>query len=130
MLLQRAEQWPLGQKLALVETLADIAGCAFSLGNSNCDHLPGKIPFVSSAREIQSLKTLQTNKITTERSGQDFCDFCLANARLTDVKWIVLSSTAQNLDLGALLAGTKYRGDFEKRLKNIISQLKSIEGSV
>ncbi|MEE9160786.1 MAG: Clp protease N-terminal domain-containing protein, partial [Gammaproteobacteria bacterium] len=34
------------------------------------------------------------------------------------------------LDLGALLAGTKYRGDFEKRLKNIISQLKSIEGSV
>jgi len=34
------------------------------------------------------------------------------------------------LDLGALLAGTKYRGDFEKRLKNIISQLKNIEGSV
>ena len=34
------------------------------------------------------------------------------------------------LDLGALLAGTKYRGDFEKRLKNIISQLKNIDGSV
>ncbi|MCK5432256.1 MAG: AAA family ATPase, partial [Gammaproteobacteria bacterium] len=34
------------------------------------------------------------------------------------------------LDLGALLAGTKYRGDFEKRLKNIIAQLKKVEGSV
>ncbi|MCP5144325.1 MAG: ATP-dependent Clp protease ATP-binding subunit ClpA [Gammaproteobacteria bacterium] len=28
------------------------------------------------------------------------------------------------LDLGALLAGTKYRGDFEKRLKNVLNQLK------
>ena len=29
-----------------------------------------------------------------------------------------------SLDLGALVAGTKYRGDFEKRLKGVISQLK------
>jgi ATP-dependent Clp protease ATP-binding subunit ClpA len=30
-----------------------------------------------------------------------------------------------SLDLGALVAGTKYRGDFEKRLKALINQLKS-----
>ena len=34
------------------------------------------------------------------------------------------------LDLGTLLAGTKYRGDFERRLKNVIAQLKKTEGSV
>jgi len=30
-----------------------------------------------------------------------------------------------SLDMGALLAGTKYRGDFEQRLKQVISELKS-----
>ncbi len=34
------------------------------------------------------------------------------------------------LDLGALLAGTKYRGDFEKRLKAILTQLAKEPGSV
>ena len=29
-------------------------------------------------------------------------------------------STVYSLDLGALLAGTKYRGDFEKRLKSLL----------
>ena len=33
------------------------------------------------------------------------------------------------LDLGALVAGTKYRGDFEKRLKSVINQLKDEQGS-
>ena len=35
-----------------------------------------------------------------------------------------------SLDLGALLAGTKYRGDFEKRLKAVLAELKKEEGSV
>lgn len=34
------------------------------------------------------------------------------------------------LDLGALLAGTKYRGDFEKRLKAVLKQLATKEGAV
>ncbi|RFF27785.1 MULTISPECIES: ATP-dependent Clp protease ATP-binding subunit ClpA [unclassified Wenzhouxiangella] len=34
------------------------------------------------------------------------------------------------LDLGALLAGTKYRGDFEKRLKAVLAELKSREKAV
>jgi ATP-dependent Clp protease ATP-binding subunit ClpA len=37
---------------------------------------------------------------------------------------ILLDSTIYALDMGALVAGTKYRGDFEKRLKGIITQLK------
>ena len=34
------------------------------------------------------------------------------------------------LDMGSLLAGTKYRGDFEARLKGIITELKAIPGSI
>ena len=37
---------------------------------------------------------------------------------------ILLDATIYSLDLGALVAGTKYRGDFEKRLKAVIRQLK------
>ncbi|ACS79892.1 ATP-dependent Clp protease ATP-binding subunit ClpA [Maridesulfovibrio salexigens] len=34
------------------------------------------------------------------------------------------------LDMGALLAGTKYRGDFESRLKGVLAQLKHKEGAI
>jgi ATP-dependent Clp protease ATP-binding subunit ClpA len=34
------------------------------------------------------------------------------------------------LDMGALIAGTKYRGDFEKRLKGVINELKQQPGAV
>src|SRR5690242_11804595 len=38
--------------------------------------------------------------------------------------------TVWALDLGALVAGTKYRGDFEKRLKSVIAQLKKQPGAI
>jgi len=41
-----------------------------------------------------------------------------------DVPEILAESTIYSLDLGALVAGTKYRGDFEKRLKSLLAQLK------
>jgi len=34
------------------------------------------------------------------------------------------------LDMGALLAGTRYRGDFEERIKAVLTELQSIEGAV
>ena len=47
-----------------------------------------------------------------------------------EVPEVLSNATIYALDLGALLAGTKYRGDFEKRLKGVINQLKRQEGSV
>lgn len=47
-----------------------------------------------------------------------------------NVPEILLNSTIYALDLGALVAGTKYRGDFEKRLKALVSQLKKEPESV
>jgi ATP-dependent Clp protease ATP-binding subunit ClpA len=41
-----------------------------------------------------------------------------------EVPEVLAESTIYSLDMGALLAGTKYRGDFEKRLKAVINQLK------
>ena len=38
--------------------------------------------------------------------------------------------TIFSLDLGALLAGTKYRGDFEKRLKGVIAELMDRSGAI
>ena len=47
-----------------------------------------------------------------------------------DVPEPMLGSTVYSLDMGALLAGTKYRGDFEKRLKNLINELVKDDKSI
>jgi ATP-dependent Clp protease ATP-binding subunit ClpA len=41
-----------------------------------------------------------------------------------DVPEVLKACTIYALDMGALVAGTKYRGDFEKRLKAVIAELK------
>ncbi len=43
---------------------------------------------------------------------------------------VVAQSTVYSLDLGALLAGTKYRGDFEKRFKMLLAELKKDKGAI
>jgi ATP-dependent Clp protease ATP-binding subunit ClpA len=47
-----------------------------------------------------------------------------------DVPEILADAVIYALDLGALLAGTKYRGDFEKRLKAVLAQLRKEEGAI
>jgi ATP-dependent Clp protease ATP-binding subunit ClpA len=41
-----------------------------------------------------------------------------------EVPEVLAESTVYTLDMGALLAGTKYRGDFEQRLKGVLKSLK------
>jgi len=47
-----------------------------------------------------------------------------------DVPEILEKSSVYSLDMGALLAGTKYRGDFEQRLKAVLKQLKANANAV
>ena len=47
-----------------------------------------------------------------------------------DVPEILQNAIVYSLDMGALLAGTKYRGDFEQRLKAVLKQLKDNPQSV
>ena len=48
----------------------------------------------------------------------------------SQVPEVLADATIYSLDLGALLAGTKYRGDFEKRLKAVLAELYETEGAV
>lgn len=43
---------------------------------------------------------------------------------------VLKTATIFSLDMGALLAGTRYRGDFEERLKNVLAELNGIPGAV
>jgi ATP-dependent Clp protease ATP-binding subunit ClpA len=43
---------------------------------------------------------------------------------------VLADSTVYSLDLGSLIAGTKYRGDFEKRLKGVLAEIKKQPGAI
>ena len=43
---------------------------------------------------------------------------------------VLKDATIYSLDMGALLAGTRYRGDFEERLKAVLKELEKIDGAV
>jgi ATP-dependent Clp protease ATP-binding subunit ClpA len=43
---------------------------------------------------------------------------------------VLSDCTVFSLDMGSLIAGTKYRGDFEKRLKGVLAEIKKNPGSI
>ena len=47
-----------------------------------------------------------------------------------DVPEVIADCTIYSLDIGSLLAGTKYRGDFEKRFKALLKQLEQDTNSI
>ena len=47
-----------------------------------------------------------------------------------DVPEVLAKSTIYALDMGSLLAGTRYRGDFEERLKAVVNELEAQPGSI
>jgi ATP-dependent Clp protease ATP-binding subunit ClpA len=47
-----------------------------------------------------------------------------------EVPDVLKDATIYALDMGALLAGTRYRGDFEERLKNVINEIEAVDGAI
>ena len=47
-----------------------------------------------------------------------------------DIPETLQNSKIYSLDMGSLVAGTKYRGDFEKKLKNLLKEVSKIEGAI
>ena len=47
-----------------------------------------------------------------------------------DVPEVLLEAVIYSLDMGSLLAGTRYRGDFEERLKQVVTELEKLPHSV
>ncbi len=43
---------------------------------------------------------------------------------------VLHESTIFQLDMGALLAGTRYRGDFEERIKAVVKEIEALEGAI
>src|SRR3954463_25833 len=47
-----------------------------------------------------------------------------------EVPEVLRESTIYALDMGALIAGTRYRGDFEERLKTVVKELENLKGAI
>ena len=47
-----------------------------------------------------------------------------------EVPEVLRSSTIYSLDMGSLIAGTRYRGDFEERLKTVVKELENLKGAI
>jgi len=47
-----------------------------------------------------------------------------------EVPEVLVNSIIYSLDMGALIAGTRYRGDFEERLKSVVKELENLKGAV
>jgi len=47
-----------------------------------------------------------------------------------DVPEVLLNSVIYSLDMGALIAGTRYRGDFEERLKSVVKELEGLKDAI
>ena len=100
--------------------------------NLNQSALVGKIdPLVGRERELERvIQTLcrrrKNNPLLVGEAGVGKTAIAEGLAqRIVDgrVPEILASATIYALDMGALLAGTKYRGDFEQRLKGVLKQL-------
>lgn len=100
--------------------------------NLNVQALAGKIdPLIGRDRELERvIQTLcrrrKNNPLLVGEAGVGKTAIAEGLARRiveAEVPDILAQSTVYALDMGALLAGTKYRGDFEQRLKGVLKQL-------
>jgi ATP-dependent Clp protease ATP-binding subunit ClpA len=112
-----------GQKGALEAFASNLNELA---RNGRIDPLVGREPELE--RVIQILcRRRKNNPLLVGESGVGKTAIAEGLAkRIVDgqVPEVVADSTVYALDLGSLLAGTKYRGDFEKRFKMLLAELK------
>ena len=90
------------------------------------DTLVGRQSEVERMIQILSRRT-KNNPLLVGESGVGKTAIAEGIAKLIttgEVPDIIKNTTVYALDIAALIAGTKYRGDFEKRLKNVLSFLK------
>ncbi|QGG79883.1 ATP-dependent Clp protease ATP-binding subunit ClpA [Litorivicinus lipolyticus] len=101
--------------------------------NLNIEVREGRIdPLIGRDQEVQRvIQTLsrrrKNNPLLVGEAGVGKTAIAEGLAYLIDrgeVPEIMTDAVVYSLDLGALLAGTKYRGDFEKRLKALLNELK------
>ncbi len=101
-------------------------------GEGKIDPLIGREPEVN--RTIQILCRRQKNNplfVGDPGVGKTAIAEGLARKIINDeVPEILRNCTVYQLDMGALLAGTRYRGDFEERLKAVVKEIESRPGAI
>ena len=111
---------------------------AFAI-NLNEQAMAGRIdPLIGRHTEIE--RTIQilcrrrkNNPLFTGEAGVGKTSIAEGLARKIvegEVPEVLIDSTIFALDLGALLAGTKYRGDFEQRFKAVLAELEDTPGAI
>tara|TARA_B110000503_G_scaffold68107_1_gene106486 strand:+ start:22301 stop:24583 length:2283 start_codon:yes stop_codon:yes gene_type:complete len=107
--------------------------------NLNIEALAGRIdPLIGRFDEVERLAQIlarrrKNNPLLVGESGVGKTAIVEGLAKKIvdgDVPDILKGSVVYSLDLGALLAGTKYRGDFEKRFKGMLSELKKRDNAI
>jgi|TARA_R100000005_G_scaffold68663_1_gene36578 ATP-dependent Clp protease ATP-binding subunit ClpA len=96
------------------------------------DPLIGRMPEVERVAQILARRR-KNNPLLVGESGVGKTAIAEGLAKMIvdgDVPDMLKDSVVYSLDLGALLAGTKYRGDFEKRFKGLLANLKKREGAI
>ena len=96
------------------------------------DPLIGRIPEVERVAQILARRR-KNNPLLVGESGVGKTAIAEGLAKMIvdgDVPEMLKNAVVYSLDLGSLLAGTKYRGDFEKRFKGLLAELKKREGAI
>lgn len=96
------------------------------------DPLIGRMPEVERVSQILARRR-KNNPLLVGESGVGKTAIAEGLAKLIvdeQVPEVLKGSVVYSLDMGSLLAGTKYRGDFEKRLKGLLAELKRREGAI
>jgi len=96
------------------------------------DPLIGRIPEVERVAQILARRR-KNNPLLVGESGVGKTAIAEGLAKKIvdgEVPELLKDSVVYSLDLGSLLAGTKYRGDFEKRFKGLLAELKKREGAI
>ena len=107
--------------------------------NLNQEALEGRIdPLIGRNAEIERVVQIlarrsKNNPLLVGESGVGKTAIAEGLAKLiteNKVPDLIKESVIYSLDMGALLAGTKYRGDFEERLKSVLKELEEDESAV
>jgi ATP-dependent Clp protease ATP-binding subunit ClpA len=96
------------------------------------DPLIGRVPEVERVAQILARRR-KNNPLLVGESGVGKTAIVEGLAKKIvdgEVPEILRDSVVYSLDLGSLLAGTKYRGDFEKRFKGLLAELKKREHAI
>ena len=96
------------------------------------DPLIGRVPEVERVAQILARRR-KNNPLLVGESGVGKTAIVEGLAKKIvdgDVPEMLKDAVVYSLDLGALLAGTKYRGDFEKRFKGLLAELKKRDHAI